>query len=96
MSWREAIEEAAQRHPDYRNFLRGGGDPSRALLFVVRVLKDDAADDVHRELIADCDPPALQARTARLALLMAYLVSESPVLISMTDMECASVGRARK
>jgi len=92
MAWRVHIEDEAQRHPDFIAMVRGGGEKSRALLYAVRRMKDDAADDVQRELDADCDPVALQRRTARLSLLIAFLTNESPDFPMMTDEERAAVG----
>lgn len=94
MAWRTLIEEEAQRHPDFRAMLHGGGERGRALLYAVSRMKDDAADDVQRELDADCDPVALQRNTARLALLNAYM-TDSSVIARMTDDELKLLGLRR-
>ena len=92
MTWREHIEEDARKHESYKGMLRGGAPEVRAIRYAVRRMKDDAADDVYRELRADCDPMAMAKAQARLSLLTAFLVNEWPTDPAMTDMERAAVG----
>jgi hypothetical protein len=78
--WRASVINAARRHRDYRGAKTApldGGEPAW-IRFTVRRMVDDAADDVQRELDADCDPVALARNQAWLSLLLAFLAPERP------------------
>lgn len=77
MNWRERITEAARSHPDYRAAKTAplGGSEGAWVRYAVGRMVDDAADDVRRELDADCDPVALARRQGHLALLLAFLAT---------------------
>lgn len=71
MSWRDPIEFTAESIAD-ASLRQNISTPFGARVYGIDTLVDRAAADVDRELLADCDPPALARATARLALCLAF------------------------
>lgn len=70
MTWRTDITDDVAKQ--YQVSVRLESTPFGARVHAIDTLIDRAAADVARELTQDSDPVALQRRTARLALLLAW------------------------